>query len=76
MLILVNITYKACFLIKATNWESPLTGDVNQALANWDAKYMEIMELCIPKKPLPKWRNLPWLTKELTTYALRRKFMR
>ena len=27
---------------------------------------MEIMELCILKKPLPKRRNLPWLTKELT----------
>ena len=57
---------KACSLIKATNWESLLTGDVNQALTNWEAKYMEIMELCIPKKSLPKRRNLPWLTKELT----------
>ena len=31
---------KACSLIEATNWESLLTGDVNQALANWEAKYI------------------------------------
>ena len=28
-------------LIEGTNWESLLTGDVNQALANWEAKYIE-----------------------------------
>ena len=66
---------KACSLIEATNWESLLTGDVNQALTNWEAKYMEIMELCIPKKPLPKWKNLPWLTKELTKGIRKRNLL-
>ena len=66
---------KACSLIEATNWESLLTGDVNQALTNWEAKYMEIMELCIPKKPLPKRRNLPWLTKELTKGIRKRNLL-
>ena len=66
---------KACSLIEATNWESLLTGDINQALANWEAKYMEIMGLCIPKKPLPKQRNLPWLTKELTKGIRKRNLL-
>ena len=66
---------KACSLIEATNWEPLLTGDVNQALTNWEAKYMEIMELCILKKPLPKRRNLPWLTKELTKGIRKRNFL-
>jgi len=46
-------------LINAVDWEFLLTGDVNESL---ETKYMEIIELCIPKKSLPKWRNLPWLT--------------
>ena len=36
---------------------------------------MEIMELCILKKPLPKWRNLPWLTRELTKGIRKRNFL-
>ena len=66
---------KAYSPIEATNWESLLTGDVNQALTNWEAKYMEIMELCIPKKSLPKQRNLPWLTKELTKGIRKRNLL-
>ena len=33
------------------------------------------MELCIPKKPLPKRRNLPWLTKELTKGIRKRNLL-
>ena len=63
---------KASSLIDNTSWDSVLTGDVNESLAKWEAKYMEIMELCIPKSPLPKRRNLPWLTKDIRR-AIRRR---
>jgi len=66
---------RACSLIDATDWDSLLTGDVNESLANWEAKYMEIIELCIPKKSLPKRRNLPWLTKDLNRAIRKRKLM-
>ena len=56
---------RACSLIDATDWDSLLTGDVNESLANWEAKYMEVIELCIPKESLPKRKNLPWLMKDL-----------
>jgi len=62
----------ACSLIDATDWDSLLTGDVNESLANWEAKYMEIIELCIPKKSLPKRRNLPWLMNDLNR-AIRKR---
>jgi len=42
-----------------------LTGDVNESLINWETKFMEIIEMCFPKKSLPRRRNLPWMTKNL-----------
>ena len=42
-----------------------LLGDVNESLTNWETKFMEIIEMCIPKKSLPRRINHPWMTKNL-----------
>ena len=57
---------KACRLIDDTNWDALLGDDINDSLHNWQTKFMEIIEECIPKKVLPKRRNLPWMTTKLT----------
>ena len=54
---------KARSLIDDTDWDLVLTSDVNESLTNWETKFMEIIEMCIPKKSLPRRRNLPWMTK-------------
>ena len=48
---------RARSLIDETDWDLVLTGDVNESLINWEYKVMEIMEMCIPKKSLPRRRK-------------------
>ena len=66
---------KACNLIENTNWDSVITGNVNEALANWENTYMQIMEECIPQKTIPKKSNLPWLTRDILRVGRRRTLL-
>ena len=66
---------KACNLIENTNWDSVITGNVNEALANWENTYMQIMEECIPQKTISKKSNLPWLTRDILRVGRRRTLL-
>ena len=59
-------------MINDTDWDRLLTDDINESLGNWQAKFMGIIEDCVPKKVLPKRRNLPWMTRNLTR-AMRKR---
>ena len=53
-------------LLFEVDWDRIITDDVDSSWLNWQSKFLEIMEICIPKKVLPsKRRNLPWLTKRI-----------
>ena len=41
-----------------TDWDRLLTNDINESLGNWQAIFMGIIQDCVPKKVLPKRRNL------------------
>ena len=66
---------KAENLIANTDWGFIVTGDVNNALANWEQTYMQIMEECIPQKTIPNKPNLPWLTKDILRVGRRRTLL-
>ena len=56
-----------------TNWDELFTDDIDSSWLNWQSKFMEIMEECIPRKILPpRRRNLPWLSKG-TVQSMRRR---
>ena len=64
---------KACELIDATDWDNLLPAeDVDLAAINWNNKFMDIMQTCIPQQTLRKRRNVPWLTKNITRYMKKR----
>ena len=43
-------------LIDETNWDSLLSENLNVSLMCWQAKFLSIMELCIPRVVLPLWK--------------------
>jgi len=49
-------------MIDDTDWDRLLTDYINESLGNWQANFLGIPEACVPRKVLPKWRNLPWMT--------------
>ena len=60
-------------LLFEVDWDRIITDDVDSSWLNWQSKFLEIMEICIPKKVLSsKRRNLPWLTKRIVQ-AMRRR---
>jgi len=36
---------KACELFEHTDWDSVITGDINEALSNWERKFLQVMEV-------------------------------
>ena len=66
---------KACNMIKNTNWDLVITGNVNEVLANWENTYMQIMKECIPQKTIPNKPNLPWLTRGTLRVGRRRTLL-
>ena len=66
---------KACDLIRATNWNSLLSDNVDLSTENWTSRFLEIMEECIPQQELKKRRNLPWLTKNVMRHVRKRNNM-
>ena len=60
-------------LISETDWDRIITNDVDSSWLNWQTKFLEIMEVCIPKKVLSsKNHSHPWLTKSIVQ-AMRRR---
>ena len=56
---------KAAQLINYTDWESLLNADVSLSVLNWQKRFLQIMDDCIPKATIPKRKNLPWLNKNI-----------
>ena len=57
---------KACELINSTDWDALIVNhDVNLSLHNWEHRFLQTMDVCIPKGTLPKRQNLPWLSKNV-----------
>ena len=59
-------------LLEDTNWDSILSGDVDQAWSLWHQKFLDIMEQCIPKGSLPKRKCPPWISKRMVS-AIRKR---
>ena len=56
----------ACELLDSTDWNSLFSsGDINICWSSWKARFLEVMQLCIPQTTLRARRNLPWLTKQV-----------
>lgn len=56
---------RASTLIELFDWNSILSEEVDESWSNWSKQFLSIMVECIPKRTLPKRKNLPWLTKKL-----------
>ena len=66
---------RACQLIDSTDWESILCHDVDQSILQWNNCFLNIMEQCIPKAILGRRRNLPWLTKNVSSAIRKRNYL-
>ena len=53
---------KACSMIQATDWDTILSNDVDDAAKQWCDSFLAIMEECTPRYQLQKKHNLLWLT--------------
>ena len=63
-------------LLSECDWDELLESDsVDQCLEAWNEYFMSVMETCIPKGTLPKKKNLPWLTKNLTRAMRKRNWL-
>ena len=63
----------ACELLDSTDWNSLFSsGDINTCWSSWKARFLEVMQLCIPQTTLRTRRNLPWLTKQVI-HAIRKR---
>ena len=56
---------RAMMLIDSFDWASLFSTDVNESLTKWCEQFLNIMRECIPRKTLPKHKNLLWLSKGL-----------
>jgi len=62
-------------LIATTDWEALLCEDVDESIIQWSNCFLGIMEQCIPKASLAKRRNLPWLTKNISSSIRKRNYL-
>ena len=59
--------------IRGTTWDELFTDNIDSSWMNWQSKFLEIMEECIPRKVLPPRRqNIPWLNKGVVQSMRRR----
>jgi len=63
---------KANDLLAATDWQLLITGDIDESWDNWQKRFLEVMQECIPQKTLPPRHNLPWLSKSLVQLMRKR----
>ena len=66
---------KANDLINDFDWDELLSDDINKSWSNWCEKFLSIMNHCIPRRKLPPRKNLPWLSKELTSLMRKRNML-
>ena len=66
---------RAMMLIDSFDWTSLLSNDVNESWTKWCEQFLNIMRECIPRKTLPKRKNLPWLSKGLVNSIKRRNLL-
>ena len=66
---------KASTLIDNFEWNSLLSEDVDESWSNWSKQFLLLTDECIPKKTLPKRKNLPWLTKRLISSIRKRNLL-
>ena len=62
-------------LIDSFDWSTLFSNDINETRNKWCAKFLSIMQECIPRKTLPKRKNLPWLSKGLGNSIKRRNIL-
>ena len=63
-------------LLFECDWDELLkSDDVDRCLKVWNEHFMNVMEICIPKGTLPKKKNLPRLTKNLTCAMRKRNWL-
>ena len=63
---------KANDLLAVTDWQLLITGDIDESWDNWQKRFLEVMQECIPQKTLPPRHNLPWLSKSLVQLMRKR----
>jgi len=63
---------KANDLLAATDWQLLITGDIDESWKNWQKRFLEVMQECIPQKTLPPRHNLPWLSNSLVQLMRKR----
>ena len=61
-------------LLDATDWHSMFSNatNVNVLWSLWHKRFLEVMDICIPKKRLPPKKHLPWLSPILLNAIKRR----
>ena len=59
-------------LIQSTDWDSLISGDVDQSAERWTQQFLEIMEKCIPRQHLKKRKQLPWLSSNIVKHIKKR----
>ena len=60
-------------MLDAIDWNSLLqSSNVNTCWSIWHAKFLQVMEACLPQSVLKARRNLPWFTK-LVVQAMRKR---
>ena len=65
----------ALTLIDSFDWSTLISNDVNETWNRWCEKFLSIMQDCIPRKALPKRKNLPWLSKGFVNSIKRRNLL-
>ena len=66
---------RASTLIDSFDWNSLLSEDVNESWSRWCQQFLSIMKQCIPRRTLPKRKNLPWLSKRLVNSIKKRNLL-
>lgn len=65
----------ACNLIQQFDWETILSGDIDQVWETWLHTFMSIMKQTVPNAILNTRRNLPWLNKSIVQLIRRRNML-
>ena len=61
-------------MLSTIDWNSLFqSSDVNDCWSVWHAKFLQVMETCIPQSTLKTRKNLPWLTKPVVQAMRKRK---
>ena len=59
-------------MLSNIDWDPLLDTDIDRVWNNWQAQFLSVMELCIPKGVLPKRKHPPWITKQIRNAIYKR----